>query len=80
MKAASREALMWLNNLQGQDHVLHFGTSKASLTGVGVARNGSNAVQLVMKLARGSQYYWRVNVAVAGKVNYVGDEWSFTTI
>lgn len=80
VKAASRDALMWLNGFEGQVHVLHFGTSPDNLRQQGVARNGGNVVKLKMKVARGRQYYWRVDVKVGGNVKHIGDVWTFTTI
>ena len=80
MKAASRDALMWLNSFEGKVHALHFGTSPDNLRQQGVARNGGNVVKLKVKVARGRQYYGRVDVKVGRKVKYIGDVWSFKTI
>ena len=80
VKAAARDALMWLNSFEGMIHEVYLGSTPNDLKKIGITMDEDNIMKLKAPLEDGRQYFWRVDAVINKEVTYKGDVWSFMTI
>eukprot|EP00794_Sanderia_malayensis_P003512 gene3512-4013_t len=89
VKAANRNALMWLNAIGASSHDVYFGDDYKKVHDavgkIGKEYLGSttteeqNVIYLKSRLGGKQSYYWRVDAIVPSVGLYKGDVWTFTT-
>jgi len=83
--AAHRDALMWLNALDCETHLVYFGTNEAGVIAADdtctefKVTDGGNVVYLTENLEAGKKYFWRVD-ALCPDGMVKGDVWKFTAV
>ena len=87
VSATARDVLMWLNAYGARAHHVFFGNDAGAVANAardspdyrGVVTHDRNVFHLREKLARGTEYFWRVDAEIVDDVIYTGDVWRFRT-
>lgn len=89
VRAATRDALMWLPGLNCNRHRVYFAeidpkaekeSTSPDFVFLGTTIGEANVVYLKARLKRGITYKWRVDELCKGNKKYKGDVWTFTTV
>ena len=87
VRAPRRDALMWLQALGCDEHVVYFGTNRNRVSDadessheyMGTVSDGGNVFYLSERLYDQATYFWRVDAKMGSGETYKGDVWTFTT-